>query len=220
MWKLHNKVSKMENAEINDIPWEFYAEATPNPSSMKFVASRLILENGATAEYTSIKETKKAPLAQRLFEFPFTKSIFIAGNYITLTKHDFVSWEDILQEIRSFLITYTRSGEPLIYELPRKEVPADSSFDKKIDITTQHAIPKTELEAKIVETLENYIRPAVEQDGGLITFKSFENGVVKVQMRGACSGCPSSTMTLKSGIEGLLKRVIGPDIKEVVSEAM
>lgn len=210
----------MGNMEINEIPWEFYAEETPNPSSMKFVASRIILENGNTAEYTSIKETKKAPLAQRLFEFPFTKNIFIAGNYITITKHDFVNWEDIIQEIRSFLTTYTRSGEPLILELPKKEVPVDSSFDTKINISTQHAIPKTELEAKIVEALENYIRPAVEQDGGLITFKSFEDGIVTVQMRGACSGCPSSTITLKSGIEALLKRVIGPDVKEVVSEAL
>ena len=210
----------METPDITEVPWEFYAEETPNPASMKFVGSRLILEPGKTAEYTAIRETKKSPLAQRLFEFPFTKSIFISGNYITITKHDFVDWADILQEIRSFLIAYTRSGEPLVIELPQQNVPADSKFENTISVTTQHSIPKNEIENKIIETLENYIRPAVEQDGGLITFKSFENGIVTVQMRGACSGCPSSTMTLKSGIEALLKRVIGPDIKEVVSEAM
>ncbi len=210
----------MEDVETTETPWEFYAEETPNPNSMKFVASRPILEPGKTAEYTSIKETKKSPLAQRLFEFPFTKSIFIAANYITLTKHDFVDWEDIRHEVRSFLTTYTRSDEPLILELPQQHVPADSSFEKKISVNTQHSTPKNELENKIIETLENYIRPAVEQDGGLITFKSFDEGIVTVQMRGACSGCPSSTMTLKSGIEALLKRVIGPEIKEVVSEAL
>lgn len=206
--------------ETNDIPWEFYAEETPNPASMKFVASRLILENGKTAEYHKITETKKAPIIQKLFEFPFTKSVFVSANYITITKHDFIDWADVHHEIRSFLTTYTRSGLPLISEVESKEFPADNSFEKTISVNSEHSIPKNEIEAKIVETLENYIRPAVEQDGGLITFKSFENGIVTVQMRGACSGCPSSTMTLKSGIENLLKRVVGDDVKEVVSEAM
>lgn len=206
--------------ETNEIPWEFYAEETPNPSSMKFVASRPILENGITAEYLNITETRKAPLVQKLFEFPFTKSVFVSGNYLTITKHDFIDWGDVFQEVRSFLTTYTRSGKPLILELPKKDFPVDSTFQNTTPVTSAHAIPKNEIETKIIETLENYIRPAVEQDGGLITFKSFENGIVTVQMRGACSGCPSSTMTLKSGIENLLKRVIGDEIKEVVNEAV
>jgi Fe-S cluster biogenesis protein NfuA len=206
--------------ETNEVPWEFYAESTPNPASMKFVASKNIIENGATAEYHKITATKGAPLVQKLFEFPFTKSVFVSANYITITKHDFIEWPDVFQEVRSFLTTYTRSDKPLILELPKKDFPVDSDFQKTTSISTEHSIPKNEIESKIVETLESYIRPAVEQDGGLITFKSFENGVVTVQMKGACSGCPSSTMTLKAGIENLLKRVIGDDIKEVVSEAV
>jgi NFU1 iron-sulfur cluster scaffold homolog, mitochondrial len=203
----------------NDIPWEFYVESTPNPETMKFVASKLIIENGATANYLNITETKEAPLIQKLFEFPFVKAVFVSGNYITITKHNFVEWEDIFREIKEFLVEYTRKGLPMINDLPKKEVAVDSSFKETTTVYTEHAAPKNEVEAKIIETLENYIRPAVEQDGGLITFKSFEDGVVTVQMRGACSGCPSSTMTLKAGIEALLKRLL-PQVKEVVSEAL
>lgn len=204
----------------NELPWEFFAEETPNPDAMKFVASRRIIQNNGTAEYNNIGETRKAPLAQKLFEFPFTKSIFISSNYITIVKHNFVEWGDVYIEVRSFLNEYFRKGLPVITELPKKAMPVDNQFKESQDVYTEHSIPKSELETKIIETLENYIRPAVEQDGGLITFKSFENGVVTVQMRGACSGCPSSTVTLKKGIEALLKRVVGDDIKEVVSENM
>jgi NFU1 iron-sulfur cluster scaffold homolog, mitochondrial len=204
--------------EHTDTAWEFYAESTPNPASMKFVGNQPIIPMGTTAEYTNITETKKAPLVQKLFEFPFTKSVFIAGNYITVTKHNFIEWDDIFTEIRSFLTDYFRSGKPIIVELPKKEVHVDSSFKEKVEVNTEHAVPKNDIETKIVETLETYIRPAVEQDGGLITFKSFEDGIVTVQLRGACSGCPSSTMTLKAGIEALLKRIVGEQVKEVVSE--
>lgn len=202
----------------NEIPWEFYAEETPNPDAMKFVASKLIIENGGTAEYNNITETKKAPLAQKLFEFPFTKSIFISSNYITIVKHNFIEWADIHGEVRSFLNDYFRKGLPVILEMPSRSMPLDNTFKETSQVYTEHAVPKNEIESKIIETLENYIRPAVEQDGGLITFKSFENGRVTVQMRGACSGCPSSTITLKKGIEALLQRVVGDQVKEVVSE--
>ncbi len=202
----------------NDIPWEFYAEETPNPEAMKFVGSKLIITNGATAEYNNITETRKAPLAQKLFEFPFTKSVFISGNYITITKHNFVEWSDIHHEIRDFLNDYFRKGAPIILELPKKQMPVDNSFKETTDVYTEHSIPQSEIESKIIETLDNYIRPAVELDGGLITFKSFKDGKVTVQMRGACSGCPSSSRTLKAGIETLLKRVLGDQVKEVVSE--
>ncbi|MBC7865087.1 MAG: NifU family protein [Bacteroidia bacterium] len=204
----------------NDIPWEFYVEGTPNPETMKFVASKLIIENGGTANYLNITETKQAPLIQKLFEFPFTKAVFVSGNYLTITKHNFINWEDVFIEVKNFLTDYTRSGKPLINDLPKKDVPVDNEFKETKTVYTEHAIPKNEVEAKIIETLENYIRPAVEQDGGLITFKSFEDGVVTVQMRGACSGCPSSTMTLKAGIEALLKRLLPEQVKEVVSEAL
>lgn len=206
--------------ETQKIPYIIYAEGTPNPESMKFVANKTLLPGGATAEYRSIAETREAPLPQKLFEFPFTKQVFISANYISLTKHAFVSWDDILMEVRVFLTEYLNAGNPVILEAPKKEVAVDNTFSTTKTVFTEHASPKDEVEAKIVEVLEQYIRPAVEQDGGLITFKSFEEGVVTVQMKGACSGCPSSTVTLKAGIEGLLKRLLPDVVKEVVSEAV
>lgn len=200
-------------------PVIIYAESTPNPASMKFVANQLLLSEGATAQYLSKAETKGAPLAARLFEFPFVKAVFFASNFVTVLKTDQVQWEDITMELRDFIRTYINEGNPVITELEKKEVAVDSSFKNTKQVFTEHAIPANEIEVKIVEILEQYIRPAVEGDGGSITFKGFTDGVVTVQLRGSCSGCPSSTITLKAGIEGLLKRMI-PEVKEVVSEAL
>lgn len=208
----------MENTQ--NIPYIIYLEATPNPASMKFVANKMLLEKGASAEYKSITETEFAPIAKQLFQFPFVKTIFISANYITITKHDSVLWEDIQIELRSFITDYLNKGHLIVTVLPKQEVATDSSFKETKTINTQHHAPKNEVEAKIVEILEQYIRPAVEQDGGLITFKELNDGIVTVQMRGSCSGCPSSTMTLKAGIEALLKRLLPDQVKEVVSEAV
>lgn len=205
---------------MNEIPYIIYAEETPNPASMKFVANRLLLVSGATAEYKSAAETKDAPIAKALFQFPFVKSVFISSNYITVTKQDSILWEDVLLELRTFITDYLNKGNPIIDKLPEKQVAADNTFTKTVSINTQHNVPKNEVENKIIEVLEQYIRPAVETDGGLITFKELKDGVVTVQMRGSCSGCPSSTMTLKAGIEALLKRLLPDDVKEVVSEAV
>ncbi|MBA3705100.1 MAG: NifU family protein [Bacteroidetes bacterium] len=200
-------------------PVIIYAESTPNPSSMKFVANQLLVRNGATAQYLSKAETKGAPLAAKLFEFPFVKAIFMAANFVTVTKMDAVQWEDITLELRDFIRVYISEGNAIITDLPKTEVPVDNTFDSTKEVFTEHSAPTTELEVKIIEILEQYIRPAVEGDGGSITFKGFTEGTVTVQLRGACSGCPSSTITLKAGIEGLLKRMI-PEVKEVISEAM
>ena len=205
--------------EQKTIPTIIYAESTPNPSSMKFVANRMLISEGATAQYLSAAETEKAPLPAKLFSFPFVKGIFVSANFITISKSDIVSWDDVTLELREFLRDYLANGNPVIDELPAKEVATDSSFKKTTTVFTEHAIPQNEAENKIVEVLEQYIRPAVEQDGGLITFRSFENGTVTVQLRGACSGCPSSTVTLKAGIEALLKRMV-PGVNEVVAEAL
>ncbi len=196
-----------------------YAESTPNPASMKFVANQLLVQNGATAQYLSKAETKGSPLAAKLFEFPFVKAVFLTSNFVTVSKTDNIQWEEVTQELRDFVKTYINEGHPIITELPTTEMPVDNTFAAKKEMFTEHNAPSTELEVKIVEILEQYIRPAVESDGGSITFKSFNEGVVTVQLRGACSGCPSSSITLKAGIEGLLKRMI-PDVKEVVAEAM
>lgn len=200
-------------------PVIIYAESTPNPSSMKFVANQLLVMNGATAQYLSKAETKGSPLAAKLFQFPFVKAVFMAANFVTVTKIDGIQWEDITLELRDFIRVFLAEGNTAITELPKTEVPVDSTFKEKKEVFTEHTAPTTDLEVKIVEALEQYIRPAVEGDGGSITFKSFVDGIVTVQLRGACSGCPSSTLTLKAGIEGLLKRMI-PEVKEVVSEAL
>lgn len=208
----------MENSQV--IPYIIYIEATPNPASMKFVANKMLLEKGASAEYKSAAEAETAPIAKKLLQFPFVKTVFVSANYITITKHDTVDWDDITIELRDFLTQYLNQGNLIITALPKQEVATDNSFKETKTVHTQHNAPQNEVEAKIVEVLEQYIRPAVENDGGLITFKDLKDGVVTVQMRGSCSGCPSSTMTLKAGIEALLKRLLPDHVKEVVSEAL
>jgi Fe-S cluster biogenesis protein NfuA len=204
----------------NEIPYIIYAEETPNPSSLKFVANKLLLVTGASAEYITAAETADAPLPAKLFQFPFVKRVFVQSNYVTITKVDHLEWEEIRDEIRTFITSYLNAGSPVITKLPQQKVAKDSSFSETVAINTQHAAPSNDVENKIIEVLEQYIRPAVEQDGGLITFKELKEGVVTVQLRGSCSGCPSSTMTLKAGIEALLKRLLPNDVKEVVSEAL
>lgn len=205
---------------LDEIPYIIYAEETPNPSSVKFVANKLLLVSGASAEYQTISDTNDAPIAKKLFQFPFVKRLYIASNFITVTKQDAVDWEDIRDELRVFLTDYLNKGNAIINKLPQQQVPKDSSFKETISINTQHVPPTNDVENKIIEVLEQYIRPAVESDGGLITFKELKDGIVTVQMRGSCSGCPSSTMTLKAGIEALLKRLLPDHVKEVVSEAV
>ena len=179
-----------------------------------------VVVSGATAEYQSAAEAKDAPIAQKLFQFPFVQRLFVSSNYITITKVDSVIWEEIRDELRVFITDYLNKGNAIINKLPEQVVAKDSSFKETVSINTQHVAPGNDVENKIIEVLEQYIRPAVEQDGGLITFKELKDGVVTVQMRGSCSGCPSSTLTLKAGIEALLKRLLPNDVKEVVSEAL
>jgi Fe-S cluster biogenesis protein NfuA len=187
---------------MDAIPYIIYIESTPNPASMKFVANKVLInEKGASAEYKNSSETMTAPIAKQLFQFPF-------------------EWDDITLELRSFITEYLNAGKLIVTALPQQDVAVDNTFTETKTISTQHVAPQNEVEAKIVEVLEQYIRPAVENDGGLITFKSLVDGVVTVQMRGSCSGCPSSTLTLKAGIEALLKRLLPDAVKEVVSEAL
>lgn len=204
----------------NEIPYIIYAEETPNPASLKFVANKLLVVSGASADYTAAAETADAPLPAQLFKFPFVKRVFIQSNYVTVTKIDALEWEEIRDELRTFITKYLNDGKAIINKFPQKEVAKDSSFKETISVNTQHTAPNNDVETKIIEVLEQYIRPAVEQDGGLITFKELKDGIVTVQMRGSCSGCPSSTMTLKAGIEALLKRLLPDQVKEVVSEAV
>jgi len=206
---------------MENIPYIIYAEATPNPASLKFVANKILInQKGASAEYKNSSETQTAPIAAKLFQFPFVKTVFISANFITITKTDSVNWDDIIIELRSFITEYLNNGNLIVTALPKQEVAIDNTFTETKTISTQHNAPSNDVEAKIIEILDQYIRPAVEQDGGLITFKDLKEGIVTVQMRGACTGCPSSTMTLKAGIEALLKRLLPDAVKEVVSEAL
>lgn len=200
--------------ETPRIPVSIYAESTPNPASMKFVANKLLIANGAVVEYTSPEAAVESPLASRLFNFPFVTGVFIAGNFITITRNNQVEWADITLELREFIKEYLSSGKEVtgkISDLPKEE-------KEKTSFTSEEEVkPETEIEKRIAELLEEYIRPAVEQDGGAIHFRSFENGTLKVALRGSCSGCPSSAITLKAGIEGLFRRML-PEVKEVVAE--
>jgi Fe-S cluster biogenesis protein NfuA len=190
-----------------------YAESTPNPAALKFVSNRPLIE-GSPIEFTSKEQTKSSPLAAKLFSFPFVTNIFIAGNFITITKASTVEWHDIQTELREFLQNYLSQNLPILSE---KIVTEKASIVASEDVTGDK--PTNETDIKIAEILEEYIRPAVENDGGAITFKSFKNGVVTVVLQGSCSGCPSATFTLKAGIEGLLKRLL-PEVTEVVAEEM
>lgn len=185
-----------------------YTESTPNPASMKFVVNSLLLEEGSV-EYTSKAAAGQSPLAVKLLEFSGICGVFIASNFITLTKDSAVDWFDLNPILREFIKNYLAEGQP-VFTGPREQV-----SDREIARTAT----MNPVETRIIETLDEYVRPAVEQDGGAIHFKSFHEGTVTVVMKGSCSGCPSSTVTLKTGIETLLKNLI-PEVKEVVAEAV
>jgi NFU1 iron-sulfur cluster scaffold homolog, mitochondrial len=201
--------------ETRKIPAVIYAESTPNPAAMKFVANRLLIDNGATVEYTNRAQAKGSPLALELFNFPFVSQVFITGNFITVFKNEMASWNDVALELREFIRDFINEGKAIITEYPEQK----AELNEEDATPMLHTEPQTVEESRIVELLEEYIRPAVETDGGAVYFKSFIEGVVTVSLRGSCSGCPSSTFTLKAGIEGLLKRMM-PEVKEVVAESV
>ncbi len=190
-----------------------YAEQTPNPNAIKFVINQPLLEQGIQLEFPSVEFTKGAPLAKQLFQFPFVKNIFISTNYITITKAIGIEWSDIMNELRDFIKNYFTNGGIVL-----DEVPTVSTNPSTLPNSVIKSEIKTEIDMRIVDILNEYIKPAVEQDGGAITFKSFNEGLVTVALQGSCSGCPSSQMTLKAGIEALLKRMV-PEVNEVVAEA-
>lgn len=194
------------------IPYTIYAESTPNPTTMKFVANRVLLEEGL-AEYLSFEEAKGSPLAMKLFGFPFVTGVFIQSNFITVMKSDMVSWQDVVMELREFIRDYLSQGGAVVTDFDPNAI----RTPEEVASTTVHAEAASELEEKIIAILDAEIAPAVAQDGGNITFKGYENGVVNVVLRGACSGCPSSTVTLKNGIETLLKNRLPGQVDEVVA---
>ncbi|MDQ6472676.1 NifU N-terminal domain-containing protein [Flavobacterium sp. LHD-80] len=186
-------------------PITVYGETTPNPAALKFVVSRMLTRNAV--EYKNIDQTASSPLAQELFKFPYVKEVFIDENYISVTKYEINNWDEITLELRTFIKQFIENGgtvldESLIETKAKNDVAKDEAFDK-LDVTSQ----------QIINILEEYVKPAVAADGGNIAFDSYneDNKTVKVILQGACSGCPSSTFTLKSGIENMLKSMLNDE---------
>ena len=186
-----------------------YTEMTPNPETMKFVANKLLYP-GKSVDFPDVESAKPSPLAIELLGFPFIKAVFIASNFVTLTKTNETEWNDVIPTIRQFLKDYLESNKVVINEDEIAAIQPES--------TNVVAADDDDVVKRIKELLENYVKPAVEMDGGAIQFKSYDEGVVKLMLQGSCSGCPSSMITLKAGIEQMMKRMI-PEVKEVLAEA-
>lgn len=199
-------------------PVTIYAEMTPNPNTMKFVADHMLLSSGEIVEFLSPTDAKGySTLAEALFNFPFVSRIFIAQNFVTVYKNDMIEWSDVSLEMRDFIREWLMENEKAVQKIPEKSK-IEIVSDSKTKTTNISPIINTEMDQKIVDLINEYIQPAVEQDGGAIHFQSYneDNGQVTVLLKGSCSGCPSSTATLKGGVENLLKTHI-PEISEVVA---
>lgn len=202
----------MENNTVLKSPVLLYTEQTPNPESLKFVTNRMLYKGTADFREASLAETW-SPLGKALFEFPYVKGVYISNNFVTVTKEFNYSWDDIMLKLKAFIKEYIEQGEPLILDGFADAMAAAEAERSGQQYTGDEA----EIVQKIKDLIETYVKPAVEMDGGNIEFKSFDNGIVTVILQGSCSGCPSSTVTLKAGIEGMLKRMV-PEVQEVVSE--
>ena len=195
------------------VPVTVYAEMTPNPTTMKYVANKYLLATGDAVEFSSKADSKGySPLAEALFDFPFVQKVFIAANFITITKTDNVPWDFITMELREFVKNWIAEGKDVLIQMP---APKAASAEKDGEPAKVYA--PSEYDDAINDLWDEYVRPAVEGDGGAIDFKGFEDGIVTVVLKGSCSGCPSSTATLKGGIESILKQHL-PEVKEVVAE--
>lgn len=191
------------------VPVTVYAESTPNPSVIKFVANKKLVT--ASFEFTSIDNAKSSPLATELFHFPFVKGVFIDENYVSVTKYDIAEWNDITNELREFIRTYIENGKEII------SANAPEAIEKTTEKIEAHFETLDDTSKEIVNILEEYVKPAVASDGGNIEFESYDENTktVKVILQGACSGCPSSTFTLKNGIENMLKEMLAGKVNTV-----
>ena len=178
-----------------------YTEITPNPASLKFVTDQVIMKHG-TADFPDLESVKDAPLAVKLFDFEFTQGVFFGSNFVTVTKGDDFKWEEIIPQVKKLIQSFIDNGIEFIHQedLPEAATAVDEEEDEVI--------------RRIRQLLDDNVRPAVAMDGGDVVFDSFTDGTVKLKLQGSCSGCPSSTMTLKMGIEGLLTRMV-PEVKAV-----
>ncbi len=197
---------------LSKSPVMLYTEQTPNPESLKFVTNRMLYRG--TADFREAEGAMEwSPLASALFEFPYVKGVYVCNNFVTVTKEFSYAWEDIMLKLKEFIKNYIDDDKIIIKEgFEEEKIRREST-----SVGEQYTGDEAELVQKIKELIDTYVKPAVEMDGGNIEFKSFDNGKVTVILQGSCSGCPSSTVTLKSGIEGMLKRMI-PEVTEVISE--
>lgn len=197
----------METQEIKVVPVMIYTETTPNPNTLKFVINRPLLPDDFI-ELHEKSQAKGAPIAEKLFEFDAVISIYISNNFISITKNDSVDWYELMPELKLFLKSYLDDNNPILTEefVKPQQTASNTILDTDSDV-----------EIRIKTALDKYVKPAVEMDGGNISFVKFEEGVLVLQLQGSCSGCPSSTITLKQGIENIMKKFI-PEVVAVVAE--
>ncbi len=201
----------IEDGAAKKNPVTVYAEVTPNPVVMKFVTNKKLVVTGF--EYKNIDEAKDSALAARLFQLPFVKEVFIDENYVSINKYNVAEWDDVVHEVRELIRDFVNEGKEVVsangVSQKQEQTPLMKLQDENLDETSK----------QIIDILEEYVKPAVASDGGNIMFKSYEENTktVNVILQGACSGCPSSTFTLKNGIENMLKNMMGDKVREVVA---
>ncbi len=203
----------METTTATRNPVLIYTEQTPNPESLKFVTNKMLYAGTADFRTRELAD-QYSPMAAALFDLPYVKSVYISNNFITLTKELNYAWEDMMIRTKDFIKNYVAEDKPIMLD-GFTEAMADLEEKQRAEIS--YSDDDGELVQRIRELIDTYVKPAVEMDGGNIEFKSYHEGVVTLTLQGACSGCPSSTVTLKSGIEAMLKRMM-PQVREVVQE--
>ena len=192
--------------QMQKSPVTLYLETNPNPNSMKFVANFMLVPEGENFDFPDAAAAEHAPLALELFKLDYVKRVFYMSNFVTVTKAEDKEWAEIKDELKTIIKSYLDAGKPLLTQ---------TGIDNNNTVSENDS----DIEKNIKNILDEYVRPAVENDGGAISFHSFHDGVVKVLLQGSCSGCPSSTITLKAGIENLLKRMV-PEVKAVEAEGI
>ena len=206
-----------EENTVKKSPVSIYAESTPNPSVLKFVANKPLASG--TFEFKNLDDAIHSPLAKVLFSFPFVKEVFISANYVSIMKYDTADWQDISSELREFIRKFIEEGKPVLNDEILNATNITENQSTSISSSQTSHKPYTDLEKEIISILDEYVKPAVASDGGHIMFDSFniETKTLKVILQGACSGCPSSTITLKNGIETMLKEMLNGQVNQVVA---
>ena len=205
----------METTTTTKSPVLIYTEQTPNPESLKFVTNKMLYSSTADFRTRELAD-QYSPLAAALFDLPYVKSVYICNNFITLTKEMNYDWDDLMIRTKDFIKNYIMEDKPIILDGFADAMAAEE--EKRMSEISYNE-DEEEMVKRIRELIDTYVKPAVEMDGGNIEFISYHDGVVTLGMQGACSGCPSSTVTLKSGIEAMLKRMV-PQVREVVQQMM